>query len=66
MMNKVTLSQEEIIYVISDIRATCALKSYCNDCQFYITGDGCALAHLPERWQIDDLIKKIRDGGDAE
>ncbi len=55
------LTNDDIIIVLEHVQATCACRSYCNDCRFYIPGEGCALAHLPERWQLDDLIRK---GGD--
>lgn len=60
------ITRDDVFTVLEHVQATCAVKSYCVGCNYHIPGDGCALAYLPERWQIDDLIKKIRNGGDAD
>lgn len=60
------ITRDDVILVFEHVQATCACRSCCDGCIYHIPGDGCSLAHLPERWMIDDLIRKIRNGGNAE
>lgn len=52
------ITHDDMITVLEHVQATCACRSCCEGCRFHIPGEGCALAHLPERWQLYDLIRK--------
>ena len=54
------ITQDDVITVLEHVQATCACRSYCEGCTYHIPGEGCSLAHLPERWQLDQI------GGDAD
>lgn len=56
------LAHDDVLIVLEHVQATCACREYCGGCRFYIPEDGCALAHLPERWQLDHIGK----GGDLD
>lgn len=56
------ITRDDMITVLEHVQATCACRVCCYGCLFHIPGEGCALAHLPERWKLHDMILK---GGDA-
>lgn len=58
------ITPDDIITVLEHVQATCFVRSCCDGCLFHIPGDGCALAHLPERWRINELIRKVGDADD--
>mgnify|MGYP006932839723 CR=1 FL=1 len=60
------ITPDDIITVLEHVQATCAVRSYCDGCRYLMRGDGCALAHLPERWKLDDIIRKVGDEDDQD
>ena len=54
------LTRDDVLYVLEHVQATCALRVGCDGCSYYIGCIGCALAHLPVRWELDQI------GGDAD
>lgn len=54
------ITRDDVISVLEHVQATCACRSYCEGCRYHIPGEGCSLAHLPERWQLDQI------GGDSD
>lgn len=56
------IDRDDVITVLEFVQSTCACRSYCVCCIFHIQGEGCSLAHLPERWQLDQIGK----GGDQD
>lgn len=60
------ITRDDVMMVLEHVQATCALKSYCEGCPYRIPGVGCAFAHLPERWQLNELIRKVGDEDDPD
>ena len=54
------ITQDDVITILEHVQATCACRISCDGCNYNTRGEGCALAHLPERWQLDKI------GGDAD
>lgn len=49
------ITMEDVIAVLEHVQSVCALMCLCDGCRFSIPGEGCSLAHLPERWQLDQI-----------
>ena len=53
------ITRDDVMMVLEHVAATCALKDDCVNCP-YINGNlrSCALAHLPHRWELDQIGKE--------
>ena len=55
------ITRDDVISVLEHVQATCACNGdYCRSCPYADHDNTCVLAHVPERWQLDQI------GGDAE
>ena len=56
------ITRDDVMMVLEHVQATCACRNNCEGCAYYITDEGCSLAHLPERWRLNQIGKE----GDAD
>ena len=54
------ITQDDVMMVLEHVQATCALKGDCSGCRYAGEMNACVLAHLPERWKLDQI------GGDED
>ena len=52
------ITRGDVMMVLEHVQATCVCRSYCEGCPYHILGEGCSLAHLPERWRLNQIVKE--------
>jgi len=54
------LTLDDVMMVLEHVQSACAVKADCVGCRYTGELNACVLAHLPERWKLDQIGK----GGD--
>ena len=53
----------ELKQILQEIKDYCRKHEVCRDCKFDLY-EGCALSHVPDEWNLDNVVWK-KEGGEG-
>jgi hypothetical protein len=48
------MTYKELMQILKEIQDDCSARVSCDGCKFYKI-EGCALNHIPDQWNLEDL-----------